>query len=908
MNVIVFGILGFGLGAAYTLLAQGLVIIYRGSGVLNFAQGAYATAGAYLYVELHYQHGQSFAVSFIAAVLAAAILGALTHLLIMRPLRAASSLVRVIATLGVLSIITGAATIRYGDTLTLVPPSLPQSDIHVGGAAIPVDQLWLLAIATVLSAVLWAVNRFTTIGLAVTAAAQNRLAASSLGWSPDLFATVTWAIGGALAAVAGVLIAPLSGLNVTNLTLFVIAAMAAALFGDFTSYPRVWAAAVVIGIGESEMNSYVQQPGWSTALPFLLIMLVIVIRGRGIPLRSQLFDRLPRLGSGIPNVPVILAVCVVLAVGMLTFFSEGLAVAVGVQATAGILIASIVVLTGYAGQLSLGQFALAGMGAFVAGRLVASAHIPFTIALFIGVLVSVPIGLLFALPALRTRGINLAVVTLGLGVSVDAIIFENQNYTGGIVGTNVGPAHFLGIDLDPIIYPARYGLFCLVWFVLVILVVANIRRGRVGRRLIAIRANERAAAALGISPFGSKFYAFGLSSAIAGLGGILLAFQSYAIVFSGSYTPLMSVNLVGDAVIGGLGYATGPIAGSVLYAGGIPAYVLFQFGSIEQWLLLVGGVGLVITVLLNPDGIVGQLTSGNAKVDPLTALLLRRARARQARRAAASLAAAAKARASRAADAGSASRRVTAASVGVEDLTVRFGGVVALSDVSLRVASGEVVGLIGPNGGGKTTMIDVISGFTRPASGTVLLNGTTVNALSAYQRARAGIGRSWQSLELFEDMTVFENLQSASDPRDQGAYFSNLVGSSKSELAPAAAAAVQEFRLGPYLMEYPGSLSNGNRRLVGIARAVAAEPSILLLDEPASGLNDVETRELSLMVRRLADNWGMGILLVEHDMDIVMTICDRVTVLDFGRKIAEGPPETLRRDPAVIAAYLGQPA
>ena len=937
-QIILFAVLGLGVGAIYTLMAQGIVVIYRGSGVLNFAQGAFAMFGAYCYAELR-GAGWPFAPAFLIAVAATAMLGLLTHYVIMRRLRNASGLMRLVATLGLLVVLEGIAVLLYGANSTLVQPSLPQSPWRVWGVSVAQDQYWLFLIAAGLTAGLWALGRFTVFGLATSAAAENERSAAALGWSVDLLAGVTWGVGSALAAVAGILVAPLTGLSATDLTLLIIPALATGLLGGFTSLPLTLACGMLIGILQSEMARYVSTPGLSDSLPFFIILLVLVVRGRSLPLRGHVLDRLPGLGSGMLRPRVIVPIAVLIVLGMLTIFPPSLTTALTIQASVGLLLLSFVVVTGYAGQLSLGQLAISGVGAYIAGRLVASAHWPFEVALLAGAIGAGLTGFAFGLPALRTRGVNLAVLTLGLGFALQQLVFNNSNLTGGVLGLTIGPSHVLGIDIDPILYPNRYGVFCVVCFTLASLGVANLRRSRAGRRMISIRTNERAAASLGVSVFGAKLSAFTLGSAIAGLAGVIVAFNGYSLVFNTGYDPISSVTYLGDTVIGGLGYVTGPILGSSFVPGGIASVILNHFGSIDDWLAVAGGLVLILVICQNPDGIVGEIAKGRDPVGRLARTVAGRWRARSAgldvSRAPVSAAAAAGAEATpvhaparadatatvpsanvmltsspRASDVHSSRRlRGTRSDVGarleVSQLTVLFGAVAAVSDLDLTVTSGEVLGLIGPNGAGKTTVIDSIAGYVRPSRGRITMNGLPLGQLPAYRRVRLGVTRSFQSLELFEDLTVLENLLAASDKRDKGAYLTNLFRPGKPTLEGATLSAVTEFGLADVLHRKPTELPYGVRRLVAIARAVATGPSILLLDEPAAGLGMTERSELGALVRRLADDWNLGILLVEHDIELVMAISDRVVAIDFGRKIAEGPPGDVARAAQVVAAYLG---
>jgi sulfate-transporting ATPase len=237
-------------------------------------------------------------------------------------------------------------------------------------------------------------------------------------------------------------------------------------------------------------------------------------------------------------------------------------------------------------------------------------------------------------------------------------------------------------------------------------------------------------------------------------------------------------------------------------------------------------------------------------------------------------------------------------------VSVRFGGQLALDDVSLEIRPGEILGLIGPNGAGKSTLVEVVSGFQPATSGTVLLDGHPIDRLSPARRARVGIGRTFQSLELFEDMTVLENVRAAADACPFHRYVTDLAWPRRRPLAAAVEATLVHLGLEPLLDRKPAELDHARRRLVAVARALAARPAVLLLDEPAAGLDEHEASELARLIGGVARQWGIGVLVVEHNVDFVFDLCDRIVAL-AGHVIASGPPREVRQDGALITAYLG---
>jgi ABC-type branched-subunit amino acid transport system ATPase component/branched-subunit amino acid ABC-type transport system permease component len=875
-------VIGLATGALYVPFGLGLVITQRGSGVVNFAQGAVGMIGAYVYWWL--DERTSVTVAFVGGILVSALLGLATYFVAIRPLRATPMLTKVIATLAVLTILEQVAVQIFPSGTTVLKSNLPTNSVTILGTPVGVNLLYILLISVLLTAALGALYRYTKFGQATVASAENRRAVAALGFSPDLLAAGNWTLSGVLAAVAGILLAPITGLNVTLYTLLIVPALAAAVVGRLISFPLTLAGGLAVGLIQSETSLYLPSGGWAAASPFFVTILVLVFRGGDRTLRTSLGQRLPRLGSGrlrLRVVAPVLAVMIAVIMILPLDWNDAVTTTVGT----GLILLSLVIVTGYTGQLSLAQFAFAGWGAWIAGLVAADWNLPFPLAVLAGALAGLPLGLLLGAVCLRMSGIGLAIATLGVAVALDDIVFSNVPF-GQYGQITVPTPTVAGLNVSAILYSNRYAIVVVVCFTICAVAVSNLRRSRSGRRMIAVRANERAAASIGIGVTGAKLAAFGIASFVASLGGALLAFRNPVIVFD-DYSPLASVDLVTDGVVGGIGWIAGTLYGALLQGGSLVGQALDEFTGLSSWLPLVAGALVLVVLVSAPDGLafqdwrrIGKLRARlhvPRKPDPLPEL-----------------------------PAPTAAKRVRGRRLKVEDLVVRFGGVTALDGVHLEVQPGQVVGLIGPNGAGKTTLVDVVTGYVKPAEGSVDLDETRVSDYRASKVAQQGIARSFQSVEVFDDMTVLDNIRVASENHSTWRYVTDLFWPAVPRLAAPAAAAIREFGLEPDLGRVSAELPYGRRRLVGIARAVATEASVLLLDEPAAGLDDHEKDELGILIRRLADEWGMGILLIEHDVEMAMRLCERIYVLNFGKVIAVGPPAEIRNDPEVVTAYLGK--
>jgi ABC-type branched-subunit amino acid transport system ATPase component/branched-subunit amino acid ABC-type transport system permease component len=982
---VLFLILGLGSGAVYAALGIGLVVTYRSSGVVNLATAAIALYVAYTYAFL--RQGKlvdpipglnptpsigtgplGFWPSFGISIVIAGVLGALLYVLIFRPLRAAPAAAKAVASVGVMVVVQALLATGIGSSVVSVAPIFPYHVYDILGRRVPGDRLWFTAVIIVVAVALTLWFRFTRFGLATRAAAESEKGAFVTGLSPQRIALVNWALSTVIAGIGGVLIAPIVDLVPDAYALFIVAALAAALVGNFTKIGVTVAAALVIGMLQSEATnlqsqSWAPQSGLSDLVPLIVILVFLVLRGQELPARGAIIQHTlglaprPR-GYIVPGVVITVAGFVSLAVTHNSM--RGAIITTLVMA---IIALSQVVVTGYSGQISFAQLTIAGVGAFSLTRIQFQLHVPFPFAPLLAAVFAMIVGVVVGLPALRIRGLPVAVVTLALAAALQNLWFNNPQLNGGFGGAPVKDPSIFGVDLgvgSGHSYPElSFGVLCLIVLLLVAGGVALLRRSRLGAAMLAVRANERAAAASGISVSQIKLAAFAIGGFLAGLGGAMLAYQQTAADES-SFTALGGLAFFTTAYLAGVTSVSGGINAGIIAAGGIiytlvnngvplwiyvlliglllvglvqlawprlirPALVvvalaavaaaIFHHGGIQlgEYYAAISGVLLILTVILNPEGIVGPIQSQLAALREK--LEARRSPARTVALPAADVlgpadglpvaAELAAAGVLPAAEELATPERPARLSqpdgparplLTVSGVSVRYGGVVANEDVSFEVFPGEIVGLIGPNGAGKTTLIDAISGYAR-ATGSVELLGRKLDGLKPFQRSRDGLGRTFQGIELYDDLSVQENVEvgtmAARSTRADGEH-PILSIDTYFKLLDLQAVADQPVR----------QLSVGQRQLVSVARALAGRPVIVLLDEPAAGLDATESRWLGGRLRAIRDA-GTTIVMIDHDMGLVLDVCDRIVVLNLGKVVAVGTPTEIERNDEVKRAYLG---
>ena len=551
----------------------------------------------------------------------------------------------------------------------------------------------------------------------------------------------------------------------------------------------------------------------------------------------------------------------------------------GIILTAGISVVMAVSLnltTGILGQLALGHAGFMAVGAYAAALF--TIHIGtepqaiFPISLLVGGLVAAVFGLVIGVPALRLKGDYLAIITLGFG-EVIRILITNLEFTGGA-------RTLRGIP--------RVTTFSYV-FVMVVLVVAvmfTLGRSRHGRAILSIREDEVAAEASGIPTTYYKIFAFTLSAFFAGMAGGLFA-HYVGVLDPKNFGFIRSIDYLVMVVLGGMGSITGAVGAAIVLTA-LPELLR----GFSDYRMLVYSVMLILMMLFRPSGLLGT------KEFSLTALIdwiLRRKPEAEIEAVEAEQVFA---------------TRHKPALLEARDLGIQFGGLKALDSFELTIEPGEIVGLIGPNGAGKTTVFNLLTNVYVPTFGSIELEGKSVVGLPTHEITQVGIARTFQNIRLFKNLSVLDNVKIAYHNQMQTTPVEGTFRLPRhwreERLANARARELLHvFGMGEMAAKDAKNLPYGQQRKLEIARALATNPKLLLLDEPAAGMNPTETQELMDTIRLIRDSFGVAILLIEHDMRLVMGICERLVVLDYGQIIATGTPDEVRSNPKVIGAYLG---
>ncbi len=650
-----FLLLGLGTGAVYAGLSLGVVLAYQGSGVINFAHGAMAMYVAFVYDELRdtgdyvlpviglpariaaADGGLAFAPAFALAMGTAALLGYLVHVLVFNPLRRAPMLAKVVAAVGLMLVLRAIVELRF-DTNRIVDGVLPDERAEILGVVIARDRLWLALVVLVVTAVLWMLYRLTRFGLATRAAADQEKGAIVIGYSPSRLAAYNWVLASVVAGLVGILAAPITTVNSSNYVLFIVPAMACALVGRLRSLPVAAAAGLALGMVESvivlKVTTWSIYPDWLPAeaarrgLPFLVIIVFLYVSGDSLPTRGS-FTSTGQARALMPRrIGLTTAVLVPLGLLAVPLADSQLRFNLYITLASSIILLSVVLLTGYVGQVSLAQAVFAGAAGFGMAK-IAAEGVGFPLSLLAGSLIASLVGVLMAIPALRIRGAQLAVVTMAAGVVVEEFVFKNPIFTGDAGVQQVDDPTLFGVDLAAN-HPQdfnrwEFGVLLVVVLALTAIGVANIRRSATGRRFLALRSNEVAAAAVGIDVTRTKLLAFGLSSFVAGVGGGMLAYMRGAIS-SDSFSVFVSLTLLAFAYLGGIASVSGALIGGTLVSGGIVFALLDEFvfsDGASRYALLIGGVALILTAIMNPEGISGKIAESTRERAPTDAAEVR---------------------------------------------------------------------------------------------------------------------------------------------------------------------------------------------------------------------------------------------------------------------------------------------
>jgi branched-chain amino acid transport system permease protein len=555
------------------------------------------------------------------------------------------------------------------------------------------------------------------------------------------------------------------------------------------------------------------------------------------------------------------------------------------------------IVLGYAGQLSLAQAAFWGIGAYTSAILTTQFGVPVWVGMFAAFFIAALFGVLLGIPTLKLSGHYLAMATIGFGIILQLVLVNAIWLTGGSDGIIKIPSPWLGsIELDEpgeFFYVAAVALILFTWGAI------NLKDSRVGRAFMAIRENEMAAETTGVDTTFYKIMAFALSAGYAGFGGWMFAHSCSHYISPDTFSFDQSVMLLVMAVLGGNGSAIGAIIGSVLLTL-LPEVLRF----LKDYYMMVYAAGIVLIMIYMPSGIAGLVSHMRVSTRLRTWWNADSTAARQV--AASSSGGEVVSVEAITVTEGSGAVEVL---LTIKGLAKQFGGLKAVDGVDMVVRRGEIQALIGPNGSGKTTTLNMLSGLYIPTGGEISLEGAAIAGRKPHVITALGIARTFQNIRLFGELTVLDNVLIGQQCHSKSGLISSIFHPpwQRAEESAMRAKAIEMLAfVGLQGKEFAqsNSLPYGQQRLLEMARAMVSDPKLLLLDEPAAGLNAAETETLVELLFQISKR-GITIFLVEHDMNLVMNVSDHITVLNFGRKIAEGTAEEIEKNQEVIDAYLG---
>ena len=897
-------------GLVYGILGVGLVLVYRSNRVINFAHGEIGAFGAAFLGAVTVNHVLPYWLAFALALLISASIAAASDAVIIRRLRDAPVLVSVIATLGLgqtLQILAGIVNETVGSGVTYPqPPGLPTFDI----GALKVTQAYsamLFITPLIVGGLAWFLSR-TRLGFALRASAANADAARMAGVLTGRMSALAWGTAGAMAAYTAILVLPTRGFSGGAFLGpgLLLRALVCAVVARMSKLTVTLAAGVGLGVVESVLLANYPSSGLVEVAMFAAIVIGLLLQradfgrasDKGTFAAVQAWAPLPEAYQRVWLIRNFGRVLALVALGVATLLPAiltndrtSLLIVIVIFTLVGL---SVGVVTSLGGQLTLGQFALAGVGA-IASYHATSGSGNFLVGVTVGALTAAAVSVVIGLPALRIKGLMLAVTTLAFALAMETWGF-NQRWAFGDGVVTRRPA----IGSTTLTSTKQYYFVALAFLLVGLLLARNVWRSGFGRQLRAVRDNEDAARSFTIAATRVKLQGFAVAGLLAGLGGAV--YGHYLSRLAGTAFPIdASISTAAIVVLGGMGVLIGPLLGA-LYIVGIPGFL-----PLDNAGLAATAAGWLALIVHHPGGLAQAL--GRTRVQ-LMERLARSAGVVAPDQNTAGAPTRPPAAIDFAALVPSEARPSDEGAVVLEAVGVvrRFGGLVAVNGVHLSVRRGETVGLIGPNGAGKTTLFEILSGFTEPDDGQVRYLGTDVTKLAPEARAGRGLIRSFQDAGLFPTLTVRETVTLALERRDPTRFAHALLGVRSGERRKQARAEelLDAMGLHDYRHHQIRALSTGTRRITELACLVAMAPTVLLLDEPTSGIAQRETEALGRVLANVKEQLGLTMVVIEHDIPLVMSLSDRIIAMETGTVIADGRPHEIARNPRVISSYLGE--